>query len=405
MHFLAKYHNGLIMFDQFTFRRVIMDLDYHYGAMYVLSRWAKFCSANAQIIATSCQLVDDNFDENPLSDASEEENLAQGINVRYSSQNVVGNVTGKGNKEIWIPFHFLPGLEGETDEEKLICKKDSVLAQKLSDRILETTLDNSDFGFRIGIGLHAYADTWAYQGFSGLKDSINTGQRQMLVKQSARMGKAVGAFVEGNETLKNIADTVTSQGSRLGKAIGDFVQGNETINNLADTVTAQKDRLGKAVGEFVESNENLKKVADTVSSVNLPDTQRLWWRSKEGNKNWDEFLEASEKTYRILQAVSCEPVTGLTERQKELLMDCFNNIQSEDAEERYNEWLKRIHENFFEIEDFDDGDASVEYTPGTILGDANFRGQFYKELNDHFDWVRKELVEAGLDVLESEPVY
>jgi hypothetical protein len=47
----------------------------------------------------------------------------------------------------------------------------------------------------------------------------------------------------------------------------------------------------------------------------------------------------------------------------------------------------------------------VEYRPGTILGDEDFCGQFYKELNDHFDWVRKELEAAGLDVLESEPVY
>lgn len=383
-----------------------MDLDYHYGAMYVLSRWGKFGSANAQIIATSCQLVDDNFDENPLSDASEDEELARGITVRYSSQNVVGNVTGKGNKEIWMPFHFLPGLEGETDEEKLTCRKNSVLAQKLADRILETTLDNSDFGFRIGIGLHAYADTWAYQGFSGLKDSINTGQRQLLMKEGARMGKAVGDFVEGNETLKNIASTVSAQASNLSKAIGDFVQGNETLGNLADTVNAQKDKLGKAVGEMVEGNETLSKVAGTVGEAAAGfDAKRLWWRSKDGTKNWEEFLEASDKTYRIIQSVSCEPVTGLTDRQKELLLDCFESIQSEDAEERYNEWLKRIHENFFEIEDFDDNDASVEYRPGTILGDENFRGQFYKELNDHFDWVRKELIEAGLDVLESEPVY
>ena len=383
-----------------------MDLDYHYGAMYVLSRWGKFGSANAQIIATSCQLVDDNFDENPLSDASEDEELARGITVRYSSQNVVGNVTGKGNKEIWMPFHFLPGLEGETDEEKLTCRKNSVLAQKLADRILETTLDNSDFGFRIGIGLHAYADTWAYQGFSGLKDSINTGQRQLLMKEGARMGKAVGDFVEGNETLKNIASTVSAQASNLSKAIGDFVQGNETLGNLADTVNAQKDKLGKAVGEMVEGNETLSKVAGTVGEAAAGfDAKRLWWRSKDGTKNWEEFLEASDKTYRIIQSASCQPVTGLTDRQKELLLDCFESIQSEDAEERYNEWLKRIHENFFEIEDFDDNDASAEYRPGTILGDENFRGQFYKELNDHFDWVRKELIEAGLDVLESEPVY
>ena len=386
-----------------------MDLDYHYGAMYVMSRWAKFGSANSNIIATSCQLVDDNYDQNPFSDAGEDADMANGINVRYSAQNVLGNVTSKGNKEIWIPFHFLPGLEGDSDEEKLVCKKDGVLAQKLADRLLETTLDNSDFGFRLGIGLHAYADSWAYQGFSGLKDSINTGQRALLAKQGAKVGKVVEDFV-GKDTISNLADTVTTQASSLSKMVGDFVGGNETLGKLAETVNAQKDRLEKAVEGMSEVNETLHKVTDTVT--NLGETAaakakeaNLWWRSKDGNKNWDEFLEASDKVFRILQQVSCEPVTGLSDRQKELLMNAFNEIQSEDGDERYEEWIKRIHDNYFEIEDFDDNDASAAYDAGTILGDANFRGQFYKELNDHFDWVRNELVENGLDILASEPVY
>lgn len=387
-----------------------MDLDYHYGAIYVMSRWAKFCSANANIIATSCQLVDDNYDQNPFSDAGEVADMENGINVRYSAQNMLGNVTSKGNKEIWIPFHFLPGLEGETEEEKLVCKKDSVLAQKLADRLLQTTLDNSDFGFRLGIGLHAYADSWAYQGFSGLKDSINTGQRALLAKQGSKAAKAVEGFVEGNETLSNLAATVTSQGASISKAIGDFVQGNETLNKLADTVSEQKDKLGKAVGELVEGNETIGKVADTVSAMGAEASARaqnvnLWWRSKDGEKNWEDFLEASDKVFRILQQVSCEPVTGLSDSQKVLLMNSFNEIQSEDGDERYEEWLKRIHENYFEIEDFDDGDASAAYDAGSILGDQNFRGQFYKELNDHFDWVRGELLENGIDVLASEPIY
>ncbi len=383
-----------------------MDLDYHYGLMYVLSRWAKFGSPNANIIATSARLVDDNFDQNPLSDASEEEDLAKGISVRYTSQNVFGNVTGKGNKEIWMPFHFLPSLEGDSKEEKLTCRKNSPLAQKLADRLLETTLDNSDFGFRLGIGLHAYLDTWAYQGFCGLKDSVNTGQRRLLTQQGAKAGKAVTDFVEGNETLKNIAGTVSEQAASLGKAIGNFVQGNETLNNLADTVNAQKDKLGKAVGEFVEGNETLNKVADTAAA-NLSEMKNMLGRDDcfKGGQNEEDFMEAVEKTYRIIQAVSCEPVTGLTERQQELIRECFKGIQAEDGEERYQEWLKRIHDNYFEIEDFNDGDASAAYSFGTIMGDANFREQFYKEVNDHFDWVRGELVEAGLDVLESEPVY
>ena len=121
-----------------------MDLDYHFGTVYVLSRWADFGSFNARTIAAASQLVDDNFDSTPFSDAEEEKNIARGIQVRYSCQNVWGNISGKGNEDIWIPFHFLPGLQGETEAEKLVCKKHSVMAKRLKYRLYDTTLDNSN---------------------------------------------------------------------------------------------------------------------------------------------------------------------------------------------------------------------------------------------------------------------
>ena len=48
-----------------------MDIDYHYGTMYVLSRWAEFGPSNSNIIATSAQFVDDNMDDNSFSDKAE----------------------------------------------------------------------------------------------------------------------------------------------------------------------------------------------------------------------------------------------------------------------------------------------------------------------------------------------
>lgn len=65
-----------------------MDLDFHFSTVYVLSRWADFGSNSSRIIATSSQLVDDNFDSTLFSDEEEEKNIAKGIQVRYSCQNV-----------------------------------------------------------------------------------------------------------------------------------------------------------------------------------------------------------------------------------------------------------------------------------------------------------------------------
>ncbi len=336
-----------------------MDIDFHYGTIYVLSRWAKFCSANANIIATSSQFVDDNYDTNPFSDAEEKANIERGIRMRYSCQNIWGNVTGKGNCEVWVPFHFLPGLEGDTTDSKLVCKKHSPLSEKLAARLLETTLDNSNFGFRLGIGLHVLADTWAHQEFAGINTTINK--------------------------VKNLI--FATQGSFIEKVLGDVVGSSTVFSKFMDQLMP----LGH------------------VAAVHCPDMPFLWWKSgghfKEGRKNWDEFMEASEEIFRLLQSVSCEPVTGLSESQRELLMDCFKGIQSEDIQVRHEEWLGRIHANYFGIEDFNDEDASASYSPSTILSDLNFSRQFYDELNDHFDWVLEQLEANDIFVLKKDPVF
>lgn len=340
-----------------------MDIDYHYGTIYVLSRWAKFCSANANIIAASSQFVDDNIDDNPFSDKEEMENSAQGIQVRYSCQNIWGNVTGKGNPEAWVPFHFLPGLEGDTRDSQLICKKHSPLSKKLAERLLETTLDNSDFAFRLGIGLHVFADTWAHQEFAGINTTINAVQDLIFANQ--------GSFVE--------------------KVLGDIMGSSSVLKKLVNQLKDQLAPLGH------------------VAAMHCPDMPYLWWKSfgrfKEGRKNWDEFMEASEEIFRILQSVSCEPVTGLSDEQKELLMSCFKGIQTDDIDERYEEWIDRIHANYFNFDDFNEEDASIRYSTSIILGDMNFRRQFYNEINDHFRWVRERLEENNIFVLKSDPVY
>lgn len=338
-----------------------MDIDYHYGTMYVLSRWAKFRSANANIIATSCQLVDDNYDDNPFSDQYENSNVADGIKIRYSKQNIVGNVTGKGNAEVWVPFHFLPGLQGNTDAERLICKKNSKLAIALKNRLLKTTLDNARFGFRLGVGLHVYADTWAHQEFAGINNTINKVQNLIF----------------------------STQGSLVQKVLAD-IAGSASIFSINKFMTKALP-LGHA------------------AAVHCPDMPFLWWKCNErfanGRKNWDEFMEASESIFRILQSVSCEPVTGLSDEQQKLLYRCFKGIQYEDFHQRMEIWLKRIHSNFFQFEDFCQEDTQVEYSPGTIMNDSDWKKKFYDEINDHFDWVLDQLEENDLFILKSEPIY
>ena len=311
-----------------------MDLDYHFGTVYVLSRWADFGSFNARTIAAASQLVDDNFDTTPFSDAEEEKNIARGIKVRYSCQNVWGNISGYGNEDIWIPFHFLPGLQGQTEAQKLVCKKHSVLAKRLKYRLYDTKLDNTNYVFRLGVGLHVLADTWAHQ----------------------------------------------DQGSMVEKMLDEMLD-STFLSKVLDLVMP----LGHA------------------AAVHCPDMPYLWWKSGErftgGRKNWDEFMDASDELYAVLQHVSGVPETGLTMEQRDKLSECFKGVQSENINRRYGFWIDRIRENFFEFKDFNEDDRNVEYSIGLILNDLDWRKQFYDEINDHFFWVKEKLEENGIDRL------
>lgn len=337
-----------------------MDIDYHFDAVYVMARWAKFGPESAKMIATCSQLVDDNFDESPFSDAEEKALIERGVKVRYSCQNIWGNVVGKGNAEIWIPFHFLPGLKGESDADRLVCKKNSELAEKLAKRLLAISLDDENFAFKLGIGLHVYADTWAHQEFAGINNILNKVQNLFFASQ--------GSLVQ--KTIKDLTDSsVLSVGKALDKIMP----------------------LGHA------------------AAVHCPDIPYIWWKSGErfleGRKNWDEFMEASEKIFCILQEVSCEPVTGLSEEQYKLLYRCFKGIQYEDCEERHKTWLKRIHENYFKFDDFCDEDEAIDYSTGYVFEDEDFCMQFYDEINSHFNWVLNELEEHDLFILKDIPQY
>jgi hypothetical protein len=74
-------------------------------------------------------------------------------------------------EKVYYPFHFIPGNEGEGEEEKYIttagCK--NVIANELLNLAIKT-----ENPYRIGIALHAYADTFSHQNFSGRWSEVNS---------------------------------------------------------------------------------------------------------------------------------------------------------------------------------------------------------------------------------------
>ena len=159
-----------------------MQIDFHHGTTYVLARWAGFPHKKAEIVAYASQYVDDAV-QSGMIDFSNGAKFER----RSSAHKIIDdlNFNDDANRQAWVLFHFLPGNQGlPVDGGKdlsfiktLVCCPDSYVAREmLAECITEKRRPYSLL--RLGITLHVYADTWAHQGFAGVKDDINSVQLQ-----------------------------------------------------------------------------------------------------------------------------------------------------------------------------------------------------------------------------------
>ena len=70
-----------------------------------------------------------------------------------------------------VAFHFVPGCDGPNFPKKMRCRErggaGAILDEMLAEMMARGNL------FELGIVLHAYADTYSHQGFSGLLSKVN----------------------------------------------------------------------------------------------------------------------------------------------------------------------------------------------------------------------------------------
>ena len=146
-----------------------MQLDMHYYATYAMARAAGIEPDDARIIATSAQFVDDNV-------ARSHVNFRDGsrIDQEATAHHPIdlSNRDDRDQRRVWVPFHFIPGNEGDSYTERLKCRMDSPIVQELRDH----HLTYADRGFALhllGITAHVYADTFSHYGFSGVSSRGN----------------------------------------------------------------------------------------------------------------------------------------------------------------------------------------------------------------------------------------
>lgn len=150
-----------------------MNIEFHYYALYFLCRSAGFGDADSMTIAMSSQLVDDCVAPWSISGGDPHARTQVTQNYQFWDSSVAS--------EIYRPFHFIPGDRGAASSRRkdgragrFSVTEDSPLSRD----ILVAALKTKNL-YRIGIAVHAYADTWAHQNFSGDSESENTLDRDL----------------------------------------------------------------------------------------------------------------------------------------------------------------------------------------------------------------------------------
>lgn len=147
-----------------------MQIDMHYYGTYTLARVAGLDQETADLIATASQFVDDNTTAASIRfpDGGQMTTAATGHHFEHTE-----NISFNAQRNIWIPFHFLPGALGETFTERLICKKNSVTTAEMTDNHL--SLSHKSFApLLMGVAAHVIADTFSHFNFSGASSSKNS---------------------------------------------------------------------------------------------------------------------------------------------------------------------------------------------------------------------------------------
>lgn len=169
-----------------------MEKDFHLALTYVVARLAGFGHGEAQIVASSSQYVDDAVNQGTVRFRSGEEYRR----ISSAHENLNPRIFfASAERSVWVPFHFLPAAEvtaeeGSSDDhafyDRIICRPNNAPAREM----LRSCIARQDRPYalhRLGITAHVFIDTWAHQGFAGVKHRINRATRIKLPTRSSRM--------------------------------------------------------------------------------------------------------------------------------------------------------------------------------------------------------------------------
>jgi len=290
-----------------------MQMDLHFAGMYVLCRISGMKSKDAEIVAYSSQYVDDAVFRHALKFRN------GGIfKQTMTAHRLLSPKNFDVNEalEVWMPFHFVPcGENGNPDA--LVTTPNSKAMSLLLEDIASSS--SSHILYRLGIGLHCFADAFAHHDFKGFYDPHNDVHLVQGVDEKGYKDNA------GRLSLK-LLDRWCSDCFAIGHG--------EVLSN-PDIPYA----------EWVYS-----RGAKTIHIKNLE----------------ERYLPAVKNIYEYLVYFLAKNPKYSTQAKTpsfDEYIEKFRQVMSLKAngETRYQNWLEKIHENYFEWPDFDEIDGQISY--------------------------------------------
>ena len=146
-----------------------MQIDMHYYCTFAMARAAGLSGEDSRIIAIAAQFVDDNAGKDTITFRD-----GARLDVDATAHHVfdVANIDPEDQRHVWVPFHFIPGNEGNEYTERLICRKNSAVVRELVDHHVRLS-EKSYYLPLLGITAHVFADTFSHYGFSGVSSRKN----------------------------------------------------------------------------------------------------------------------------------------------------------------------------------------------------------------------------------------
>ncbi|MHA1796002.1 MAG: DUF6765 family protein [Promethearchaeota archaeon] len=335
-----------------------MQIDFHFGMIYVLSRSVGFDANISEQIAWASQFVDDCKEDIKIVD--ENGNEIEHIVTSYDAIHPNNFVFEEGF-EVWIPFHFLPGGEGNSLPERLVCKKAS---ENLNATIILAHYRENGFNpIYLGIILHVIGDTFSHQDFNGMLSNQNDidDVKPLLENEEYEDKKKI------IEQIKTFLSMLTS---RVVTHI--FRVGHAEANIRPDIPYMQWSY--KKENEVISSINNLERVEEGLKFI------------------YDILIEEAGNNGYSNPALSKEEAV-------EKIIELIKIFKIEDTQKRFNQWMSAINGKL--LNDYIPED-NVEYKGKNVSKERLL--EFHKFATEHqkcvHEFVLKPILEKGYRNIE-----